>query len=141
MTYQEANGTPGANPQTKQPQQNNHLPPAPPRLPEYKPKGMSRGDKVMAWLLAIAVLTVVLVFGGAWVYNNTTAFGQSPKVPAAVQGHKSKSSIPWVVVVNNNSGYVWWLNQNGSHFTKDQAKNFIEGHDSWHIYSLKIVKN
>jgi hypothetical protein len=95
----------------------------------------------MAWGIGIIVLIAALVFGGAWVYNNTTVFGQPPKAPAVAQAHKSKLFIPWVVVVNSNSDYVWWLNQNGAHFTRKQARTFIEGHKDWHIYSLKIVKN
>ena len=115
-----------------------------PRLPDYKPRGMSKGDKVAAWTMAFIIVLFGLVVLNHWSGNliNTNSFsGRAPAVHKTVKpSAHSKSTLPWYVVVNSSTGYVWWLNGSGGHFTHATAEEFISGHSNYHIYALKLRK-
>ena len=108
-------------------------------LPEFKPRGMSKWDKIMMWLL----IFVVVLFGLGMinrVFPDKTAGKPVPKVTITAPAHKATAtpSAPLVYVVQNKTnGYIWWLDNNGSPITKATALKFAKGHPTFLVFSLK----
>ena len=109
------------------------------KLPEFKPKGMSKWDKIMMWIL----IFIVVLFGLGMVnraFPEKTQAKPAPRVTVTAPAHPkaTTSSEPTVYVVQNKvSGYIWWLDPNGSPFTKETATRFAEGHATYQVDQLK----
>jgi hypothetical protein len=107
-------------------------------LPEFKPKGMSKWDKIMMWIL----IFVVVLFGLGMVnraFPDKSVAKPVPKVTVTAPAHKATApSAPVTYVVQNKvSGYIWWLDNNGSPFTQATATKFAKGHPTYIVFSLK----
>ena len=64
------------------------------QLPSYRPKGMSKGDKIMAWTLATIV--IIFVLGTVANYMNkqpSTSFTNNPH-PTATATAKARAAKP-----------------------------------------------
>ena len=109
------------------------------RLPEFKPKGMSKWDKIMMWVL----IFIVVLFGLGMVnraFPDKSVAKPVPRVTITAPPHKATAtpSEPVVYVVQNKvSGYIWWLDNNGSPFTKATAAKFVKGHSTYQVDILK----
>jgi hypothetical protein len=114
--------------------------PSPPRLPEYRPKGMSKVDKFAAWLLAFVLVIFSLSFAGIYLNRKLPAPRPTASPTASPHHSHAASDIPWYVVVNTHTGYTWWLNTTGGHFTEHSAQQFAKGHSGYHVYSLKLTR-
>src|SRR4249920_1209428 len=100
-------------------------------LPEFKPRGMSKWDKIMMWtLIFIVVLFALGMVNRA--FPDKSAGKPVPKVTITAPAHKATapSEPPVYVVLNKTSGYIWWLDSNGSPFTKATATRFARGHST-----------
>lgn len=88
-----------------------HDTPTNPKLPDYRPKGMSRGDKIMAWTLATIVLLFVL--GTFTNYMNKTNTANSHPLPAAsATVHKAKAVAkpnPNVATIKLSATDKWYV--------------------------------
>lgn len=108
-------------------------------LPEFKPRGMSKWDKIMMWIL----IFVIVLFGLGMInraFPDKSAAKPVPKVTVTAPAtHKATApSEPMVyVVLNKTSGYIWWLDSNGSPFTKATAAKFAQGHPTYQVETLK----
>jgi hypothetical protein len=147
MTYREVAGHQPENSQPQQPQQPVQsvqpipLQPAQPKLPDYKPKGMSKIDKFAAWTLTFVIVGFLLFFAGVWLNRNVTAIAPLPHPAHSASATTPSATHPgWYVVVNTSTGYVWWLNPAGGHFSLYQARKFADHHSNYHIYALKLRK-
>ena len=104
------------------------------QLPDFKPKGMSIGDKIAMWTLIFIVTIFTLVQVNRIVNVHvpapsarpTATATATPKVPIGTR----------YVVINTSNGYIWVLDNNGSHFTKQSAEAFIVGHSTWRVETL-----
>jgi len=108
------------------------------QLPEFKPRGMSKWDKIMMWVL----IFIVVLFGLGMInraFPDKSAAKPVPRVTVTAPAHKPVASKePMVyVVLNKTSGYIWWLDSNGSPFTKATAAKFAKGHPTYEVETLK----
>ena len=111
------------------------------QLPDFKPRGMGKWDKIMMWIVIFIVLLFGLGEANKLLPDNTVA-APKPKVTVTATPHPtakaSTKAAPAVYVVENTAnGYIWWLDPNGSPFTHATAEKFILGHYTYHVYTLK----
>jgi hypothetical protein len=98
-----------------------------PRLPDFKPRGMGKWDKIAAWSLAF----IVILFGLGFVNNHYMTHSAATPVPTTSATAKAKvpPKVPTQYVVENiKNGYIWWLDPVGNKFTKATAKTFAKQH-------------
>jgi hypothetical protein len=108
------------------------------QLPEFKPRGMGKGDKIMMWIL----IFIVVLYGLGMInraFPDKSVAKPQPRVTVTAPAHKATApSEPMVyVVLNKSSGYIWWLDSNGSPFTKATAAKFALGHPTYQVETLK----
>jgi hypothetical protein len=106
------------------------------QLPDFKPKGMTVGDKIAMWTLIFIVVIFSLVQINRVVGAHVPSPGARPTATASAKATPSVKIGTRYVVINTANGYIWVLDNNGSHFTLSSAKLFIEGHPTYRIETL-----
>jgi hypothetical protein len=110
----------------------------PPTLPDYRPKGMSKSDRLLAWSMGFIIVIFGLVTINHYVTISTPAHApvvsvkHDPKPAATVAPNHE------VIVFNKDSGYIWFLDATGSQFTPKTAAKFIVGHPEYRVFTLKL---
>ena len=112
--------------------------PTPPvNLPDFKPKGMTTLDRCLAWTMAFILVITIIVFANKWIDNhNPNAAKPLPKATPTASATKVVPNT-YFVVINEASGYIWWLDANGNHFTQSTATQFAHGHPTYKVIALK----
>lgn len=107
-----------------------------PNLPTYRPKGMSKWDKIMMWTLIFIVVLFALGEGAKLIPDNNAKALPHP-TPTVTKTVAPKATGPRIyVVVNSANGYLWWLDNSGGKFTASTAAQFAKGHKTFHVYYL-----